>query len=248
MSLIDKNKLLFGAAQNFNDICWVYPLTISEIIGMGEDNYNEYLSYLITNVEDIYKDLRQQKISEEELNFSALDYLLIKCTLDNTFLLKLQKAFFTFIREKVHFSLENKEIVIGENFSQKRILNNDNFSDFQNIIRAQNVIPIPEKAPENESPMARKFRLRREQVAEAKKRQATKNGNSVTLADSIETLICFNIGYSLEDIGKLTVYSFQRLLSRAQLKYRYDLDMRMIAAGADPKKIKPKDWVGKLDL
>ena len=37
MFLIDDGKLMFGAAINFNDICWVYPLKIKEIIGMGQD-------------------------------------------------------------------------------------------------------------------------------------------------------------------------------------------------------------------
>ena len=44
------------------------------------------------------------------------------------------------------------------------------------------------------------------------------------------------------------MYQFKDILTRAQAKYKYDLDIRMIAAGADPKKIKPKHWFGKLDI
>jgi hypothetical protein len=161
--------------------------------------------------------------------------------------MKLQKAFSTFIREKVHFSFDTQEIIVGEDLNNRRVLNKDNFEDFQNILRAQNKLPVPEPIPENESAMARKFRLRREQLAEVKRKQALKNGESVSLLDSISTLVCFNIGVNFQNVGNLTMYQFKELLARAQTKYKYDLDIRMIAAGADPKKIKPKHWFGKLE-
>ena len=41
MFLIDDGKLMFGAAINFNDICWVYPLKIKEII-----TFTDFLKYL----------------------------------------------------------------------------------------------------------------------------------------------------------------------------------------------------------
>ena len=66
--------------------------------------------------------------------------------------------------------------------------------------------------------------------------------------DSISTLICLNVGVNFENVGDLTMYQFKNILTRAQAKYKYDLDIRMIAAGADPKKIKPKQWFGKLDI
>ena len=245
---------MFGAAINFNNICWVYPLKIKEIIGMGQDIYNECLSLLTLDIREIHKDMRKHGVPEEELNFSAFDYLLMQAQVnenfnnDSTFLLKLQKAFSTFIREKVHFSYSTHEIIIGNDFSERRVLNNDNFEDFQNIIRAQHKLPVPEPIPVNENPMARKFRLRREQLAEVKRKEAMRNGETVSLTDSIETLICFNVGINYDNVGDLTMYQFKSILSRAQAKYKYDLDIRMIAAGADPKKIKPKHWFGKLDF
>ena len=253
MFLIDDGKLMFGAAINYNDICWVYPLHIKEVIGIGQDVYNEYLSLLAIDIRDVQKELKKSGVSEEEMPGSAFEYLMIQASVSlnfdrGTFLMKLQKAFSTFIREKVHFSFETQEILIGEDFTNKRVFNKENFADFQNILRAQNDLPVPEPVPENESPMARKFRLRREQVAEVKRKQAQKNGEAVSLIDSISTLVCFNVGVTFENVGDLTMYQFKNLLTRAQAKYKYDLDIRMIAAGADPKKIKPKHWFGKLDF
>jgi hypothetical protein len=224
---------------------------------MGQKDYNDYLSFLALDIRDVQKEMKKVGISEDEMPNSSFDYLMLQAMAsvsfkdgNGTFLLKLQKAFSTFIREKVHFSFEEQLILIGDDLSieNRRFLNKDNFEDFQNIIRAQNQLPVPEPIPENESPMARKFRLRREQVAEAKRKQAAKNGEAISLMDSISTLICLNVGVTLENVGNLTMYQFKDILTRAQAKYKYDLDIRMIAAGADPKKIKPKHWFGKLDI
>ena len=247
MFLIDEGKLFFGAAINFNDICWIYPLTIKEIIGMEQDNYNRYVSYLCADIRDIQKEMKKEEISDEQIPDTAFDYLMQQSKVDRTFFVELQKAFSTFIREKVHFLFDQNIICIGADFKKEKTLTRDNFEDFQNVLRAQNKLPVPEPIPKNESPMAKKFRLRREQVSEAKRKQAMKNGENVSLFDSISTLMCLNPGITFKNIGDLTIYQFRELLVREQAKYKYDLDIRMIAAGADPKKIKPKHWFGKLD-
>ena len=117
----------------------------------------------------------------------------------------------------------------------------------ERIVREQSRLPVPEVIPKNENAMQKKFRLRREQVAEAKRRQAEKDGSIQRMGDSISTLVAFNVGYNFENVGNLTLFQFREILDRAQAKYRYELDIRMIAAGGDPKKIKPKHWFGKLD-
>lgn len=247
MFSIEEEKLVAGAAINFNDICWIYPFQVKTILGMGNRAYSSLLGLLCLDIREVQKEMTKKGIPVNELPGSAFDYLFTQASLDSTFLVELSKAFTTFIREKVHFLFDSKEILIGNELEAKRALNESNFEDFQNIIRAQNCLPVPEPIPVNESPMARKFRLRREQVKEAKRKQALKNGEESSWTDSITTLICLNVGIDYSNVGNLTIYQFKQLSLRAQAKYKYDLDIRMIAAGADPKKIKPKHWFGKLD-
>lgn len=52
-------------------------------------------------------------------------------------------------------------IVIG-NPKDKRLITNDNFSDFQTILRIQNRRKVPEPPPENESAFAKRMRLMKE--------------------------------------------------------------------------------------
>lgn len=247
MFSIDESKLFFGATINFNDICWVYPIQIKEIIGMGQNVYNESLSILCADIREIQKLMKKEGVDDEDLLNSTFEYLLVQSALDDTFFVKLKESFFTFIREEVHILLEQEKILIG-NITEERALTKENFVDFQNILRAQNGLPTPEPIPENENAMARKFRMRREQVAEAKRKQAQKSGEIISLTDSISTLMTLNPGVTFESVKNLTIYQFKDLLARAQAKYKYDLDIRMIAAGADPKKIKPKHWFGKLEI
>lgn len=247
MFLIDEGKLFFGAAINYNNICWVYPLQIKEIIGMGHNEYSEQISLLCVDIRETQKLMKKEGVPDEKIPDTSFEYLMEQSKNDRIFFVKLQEAFFTFIREKVHFLYEQNKIIIGSDLKEERFLSKENFDDFQNILRAQNCLPIPEPIPINESPMAKKFRLRREQVAEVKRKQAQKSGEIISFFDSISTLICFNVGVDYETAKDLTMYQFKNLLARAQAKYKYDLDIRMIAAGADPKKIKPKHWFGKIE-
>ena len=41
MLSIDTSKMILGAAQNFENICWIYPLKIKDIIAIGEEKYSE---------------------------------------------------------------------------------------------------------------------------------------------------------------------------------------------------------------
>ena len=91
-----------------------------------------------------------------------------------------EKAFYTFIREKVQILSDLKIISIG-NGLEKRIIDKNKFYKFQNILRIQNRLPIEEEAPEDESPMQRKFRLRRQERERAKR-----NSNKLTLFIAIQ--------------------------------------------------------------
>jgi hypothetical protein len=248
MFLINEGNLFFGAAINYNDICWVYPLTLKEIIGMGYEKYNEYVSFICADIRDVQKEMKKEGVHDKDIPNTLFEYLMQQSQNNELFLMKLQEAFSTFIREKVHFLLDEQVICIGTEFNKQKTLTKNNFEDFQNILRAQNKLPVPEPIPANETLMQKKFRLRREQVAEAKRRRAQKEGEVISLFDSISTLICLDAGVTFETVGNLTIYQFKNLLERAQAKYKYDLDIRMIAAGADPKKIKPKHWFGKIDF
>lgn len=224
----------------------VYPLKIKEVIAMGEDNYLAQLNLLTLTSMDLVETYKKKKIPVPD-DIDVFDNLMESCERDNSFLLDLENAFFTFLREEVQILSDLKLISVG-NGLEKRIIDKNIFYDLQDILRVQNRIPTVERPPENETAMEKKFRLRREEVARAKQKQKQKekNGESASLHDLISSLCCLGIGVTLQNVGDLSVYSFHELLDRSQAKEEYETDMRMLLAGADSKKIKPSYWIKNL--
>lgn len=239
-------KALFGAAIPLGDVCMIYPLTIKEIVGMGENKYRQQLNLLTLTSYDLFEHYKEKGVKVSE-DIDVYDNLMDSCENDKYFLLDLEEAFSTFIRERVRILSDIRVISVGDNGLEKRIIDKNNFSDFQNILRIQNRIPEEEKVPENETPMQRKFRIRRAMVAQAKKKQAEKNSKeSVSFHDLISSLCAYNIGINIFNVGDLSIYAFYELLERTQEKTKYELDIKSILAGADPKKVKPKNWIRNL--
>ena len=226
-----------GAPSSFLNICKVYPLTLYEIIEMGSSSYNAKLGLLLLNeisIAEIIKEKTGEDIAVETIQ--PLSYLLQNALYDNRFLLELQSCFSTFIKEEVLLLPKINSVLIGSP-KEKRLITNDNFADFQDILRIQNKKEVKEAPPENESEIARKFRLKREQRDAAKRKQQAKTGEGQTLAELLEIAETFGIDYKNK-----TIYCFYNLLKRHQAKEKWDQDIRMLCAGADSKKLKTKYW------
>ena len=247
---LEYEKCFLGAAIQLSDVCMVYPLTVKEVMGLGRIKYNSYLN-LLTMTESDIEFYFEQKIQEnpnlQKPDYNGVfDYLMRSCENDSTFLMDLQKAFSTFIREQVQILPDMNMVVVGKP-NKKRIINEKLFFDFQNILRLQNREPLEEPIPENENPMQRKFRLRRAALKDAKKRQKKNPDDSAPeFYELMSSLCCFNVGVTPFNVGDLTLFAFYELLSRSEEKEKFESDCAALRAGADSKKIKPKYWIRSL--
>lgn len=232
-----KEQAYLGKPSTLPNTCKVYPLTIGEIISIGSHQYNGWLGLiLLTEVEisNLIKEKSGEDIPPDQIH--PLSYLLQSAQYDDTFLLELQKVFSTFVKEEVLLLPKINSILIGE-MSEKRLITEANYRDFQDILRIQNARDIVEPPPADESPGQRKMRLLREKVAAVKKKQAQKNGESQTFLEMLEIAEVYGI-----DIQNHTLYAFYNLLRRHQLREKWQQDIQMLCAGADGKKIKTKYW------
>lgn len=229
--------------SQLSNVCEVYPLKMEEIIKMGSDKYKGYLNLLLLTEAEIAKMIEEKTKIEVDLSeITTLSYLLQSAKLSDSFLLDLQNAFTTFIKEEVLLLPKINAVLIGNDFSKKRLITEKNFSDFQDILRIQNRRPIEEPPPENESPIAKKFRLKREMRDAVKKKQQQKNGTGLSTCDLLGIAETFHI-----DWRNCSVYSFYVLLERHQLKEKWQQDIQMLCAGADSQKLKTKYWGESLD-
>lgn len=249
MYLIDREdvecKAFAGAAYPLDKLCMVYPAKVKEVIAMGHKVYNRRLNLLITEEKDLLELFKSKGINID--NIDVFDNLMESC-MNKDFLLELQSAFRTFIREQVIILPETKTILIGE--EKSRIMDKDGFYNFQKVLRIQNRVQIiSEEIPENETPMQRKFRLRREQLKIAKRKQKSKNGEGDALG-FLEIMSSVSVGLKLStsQIMDMTIYDLHDKFERMMEKQKFDMDIRSVIAGADIKKVKPKNWARKIDV
>lgn len=212
---------------------------MKDMLTMGSLEYSSKLNLLLmdeTAMEEIVK-TKGGDMKEIE-GITPLQYLLKSAELSDMFLLELQNAFSTFIQEDILLLPKINSVLVGLP-SEKRLINNENFSDFQTILRIQNRREVPEPPPENESAIARKMRLAREKREAVKRKQQQKEGANQELADLLEVAEVFGIDYE-----KKSIYAFYGLIQRHQLREKWTQDIQMLCAGADSKKVKAKYWGG----
>lgn len=229
-----------------NDLCMIYPLTVKEIIIMKESVYRFYLNSLVLSTSEIEEILKKKGVELSLFEgITAFEYLMQSAKNSNTFLLELEKAFSTFIREPVLFLFDENKIVIGEDFSEQRFLTSENFLEFQNILRIQNKVPTKVLPPENEDPRMKKFRLKREERDRVKAKLNSEK-DTIPLIDLMTSLCAYGVGITPFNVGNLSICAFYAQLARIQEKEKYDLDVSQLLAGADSKKINLVYWIRKL--
>ena len=106
---------------------------------------------------------------------------------------------------------------------------------------------VKQPPPENETPMQKRFRLKREMREKVKEKQSKKDdGESIEFADLMSSLCTMNVGVTALNIKNFTIYQIKDQLERAQLREKYYTELDMLMAGADSKKIKPIHYVRNL--
>ena len=212
---------------------------MKDMLKMGSLEYSNRLNLLLMTEMDIEKIVKEKGGDISQLgNFSTLSYLLKSAELNEMFFLELEKALSTFIQEDILLLPKINAILVGPP-SERRLIKEDNFLDFQTILRIQNRKEVPEPPPENESAIAKKMRLARERREAVKRKQQQQNGSQQELAELLEIAEVFGIDYY-----EKSIYAFYGLIQRHQLREKWDQDIQMLCAGADSKKIKTKYWGG----
>lgn len=252
MFSINREELFMGAPYKIGDICKVYQLTLDEIClqenSIGFDKYNYYINLLTMEVDDILETFKKKGIQFDNATLETItvfNYLMASAQNDKVFLLDFKNAISTFIKEEILISTKNNMIIVGKP-QQRRIIMENEFNELANALRLFNKMRIKEPPPENETPMQKKFRLKREMRERVKEKQSKKDGDNIEFADLMSSLCTMNVGVTALNIKKFTIYQIKDQLERAQMREKYYTELDMLMAGADSKKIKPIHYVRNL--
>lgn len=241
-----KEKIFLGYPINFKNKFEIYPPKIEDIV--KEEDFSKYKTILTFSQEEIedllIKDFKDKKFP------TPFEFLLGNSYNDKYYETISKKAFQFFIKQPITFLYEKKLILVGDlekvlteiNSSQELIyITEEDFFDFQNIIRLVTGGKKVEKVDPNENERVRKMKAKSRYREKVKAKQAEKNGN--TLHHIMESICCMQIGITPLNIGDLSYAAALDLVNTYQSKEKYETDIKFIAAGADSKKIKPKYWI-----
>lgn len=242
-------KSFIGEPEAFEDICFVYPPTIGEILDVSFKEFSIYLKMLTLSQEDIDDDIEKAKQEGKEIiQITPFEYLFqasmgLKA---EKFLESLEKAFLFFTHETITLAPEAKVIIIGE-INEGRLLTETNYFTFQNLIRESCGFKAIETYDPNESEKVRAFKAKQRYRDRVKAKQRSGEGGGLDFISTLPILCAIEMGITPFNIGNLTYAASNMLISTYQNKDKYQTDIRTLQAGGDSKKIKPKYWMKNLD-
>ena len=248
--MIDPNVFL-GLPVDFRGICKVYPPKVKEVMANPKSTQLfKLLTYSQEDIEDLLQGTQKQTANQGEQTIpTPLEFMLVNSYTNKEFEQLIKEAFQLFIHEDATLIYSSKIILIGDipdlaqitDVKQFRYLSEENFFDFQNVVRgAFGVDPILPPI-EEDNPVVKRVK----QAARRRERLSSKNKGKkgISLTTSLGAICCMGIGLTPLNIGEISYASVEVLTTLYQQKEKYQTDIDSLMAGADPKKVHPKYWI-----
>ena len=250
MNLTDNEILKFqkGSPVLLEDICAIYPAKIGEIVDEGYDNFQKYLSIILTQKPTDFSKIDKELMQLLE-TLTDFQYLLMLALTDVTFNQLLKDAFRFFTHEEISFSMEPAQIVVGP-LEEKHVLDEAKFYDLQRIIRrmyfleqeGEEIIIYTDDSPSVRR-LKEKMRENREKVRRAKAKKAGQEKTDMSFSDLIGSLTINHCNLNMENIWNITYYAFHDQLKRMGWRDQFDINNRAALAGAKLNKSQLKHWM-----
>ena len=138
MNLTDNEVLKFqrGSPVFIGDICAVYPAKLGEIIDLGYDKFQQYLSVLTAN-KPTHKH-EDKELNQLMENLTDFQFILFMASIDVKMNQQLKEGFRFFTHEEISLTLDPPAIYVGP-IEDKRVLNEQSFYDLQRLLRRMRV-------------------------------------------------------------------------------------------------------------
>ena len=249
MNLTDNEVLKFlkGGPVFIEDICAVYSATLGEIVDIGYDKFQQYLSILTATKPTDIK-------GEKELNdllesISDYQYLLLMVSMDASVNSLVKGAFRFFTHSEVAFSLDPPGIFLGP-LEEKHILDEQHFYDLQRILKRMYFLEVEGEEIiiyEDDDPATKRLKMQmranREKVRRAKAKKAAQEKSDMSMSDLIGSMALNDCGLNIHDIWDITYYAFHDQLKRMGWRDQFNINQKAALAGAKINKSQLKHWM-----
>lgn len=241
----DKARCLCGLPLFIDDV-QITPITIKDIIELGENKYNAYLTMLIMPTK-IFRGLLKDTDTDIEKELSEIDdfdLLALFCSSYPALEKDILESFSFFIKKKVeydkterHFKIVEDDIKIDRNFYNK----------FVDLVKLQTYMFKEEDIDQkNLSKKAKEMIEQRKKSKEQIKKLKNKNVEPLKIEDYISIIISKSHEIDVQKCLNMTVYNFFNYIERQALIDNYDIGIKQIFAGTSPEKVNLKHWLSKL--
>ena len=241
------DKVFLGYPIPFKDICNIYPPKVKDIV--GNDEAIQWQALFTMSQEELDDAYRNE--DKTVMTPNPFTYLLLMYYSEEDKRPLVLNGFKQLLHEPVTIIPEMEIIVIGveeENLDpdvhlvEPRLLNAENYFDFQNLVRdAMGLNRVEPPDPDEDPRVARiKAKSRYREKVKAKKNLGPKFGTLLA------AICCMGIGLNPLNIGEMSYANVVWLIEMYQQKEAYEIDIRSLLAGADSKKVKPKYWIKNL--
>lgn len=238
-------QFVLGFPYEFKNICLIYPPLVKTIV--CNKNYSIYVKLLTLSQEEIEDEYNAENKDLSQM-LTPFEYLLNGAYNNLQFQSVLKDAFAFFIHEPVLFLFEQKEILIGDmegvkSANELRMLKEEDFFEFQNLIRESIGTKSVQPPNPNEDPRIKAIKAK----ARYRDKIKAKQGKNLNLSSILASICCMNIGITPLNVGELSYAAIPLLMSTYQAKEKYQLDIESLLAGADSKKVKPEYWIRNIE-
>ena len=248
---MSKELFFVGAPVEFKTGINIYPPSLRDVItNHGYGTFLKILTYSQEEIEDIFVQEKKDLSSFP----TPIEFMLNNCYHNQDYEKVCKQAFKFFLKTEVDFLYEKKIIIIGnlkkilqslDSIDQLITISEEEFFDFQNLIRQATNQKVIEPPDPNEHPKIKAMKAKARLRDRIKAKQAAKNGTD--LFTIMTSICCMGIGITPLNIGEMSYVSIQAILAQYQNKEKYQIDIDSLLAGADSKKIKPKYWIRNLE-
>ena len=240
-------KVFLGFPVPFKDICQLYPPTVRDVIENNE--FMQYQALLTLSQEELDDAYRNE--DKNIITPNPFLYLLITYYNEEKLRPIILRGFEKFLHEPVTIIPEMEIIVIGVkeeeldpdvHLTNPRLIDKENFFDFQNAIREIMGIGSVEPPDPDEDPRVTRIKAKTRYREKVKAKQNA----GPKLGTLLAAICCMGIGLNPLNIGEMSYADVVWLIEMYQQKESYSIDIRSLLAGADSKKVKPKYWIKNL--
>lgn len=230
------NKIYSGitGAELEIDFFKIKPKTMRDILQIGEDEYFRKVGLLTIEPKLQLKDLPKEmldKVTDYEL-------FLQMCKMNESIGIEYVDALNYFCPDAGFVLIQG---LIGTN---THLFNSETFLQVRDFILKEHLIELdPARYYQSANSKADEIKRKIEENKRIVAKSKNKKKEHIGLEDHFLSFIVVDKSYMLETAQNLTYYQFLKMLKKHQIVENYDLGIKQLLAGADPKKVDVKHWL-----